>query len=175
MNEINCSRKLDNIEVAVRMRPLNHQEVSARQDIAFEIKKGDRDSSFLSGNGELRRSLEVLGEGQGRIIQLKNKFKFGLTNWSNEKDNGKKKRSKSQMHFKTAVKTKKVDLSRDISGTMEDDEEEALLMNNQSAITIDQAASSKQSLYKGDFATNIGKGMVRAASACHRGSFSAFK
>lgn len=79
MNEINCSRKLDNIEVAVRMRPLNQQEVTFKQDVAWEIKKGDRDSSFLSGNGELRRSLEVLGEGQGRIIQLKNKFKFGLT------------------------------------------------------------------------------------------------
>ena len=124
---------MDNIEVAVRMRPLNHQELHARQDIAFEIKKGDRDSSFLSSHGDCRRSMEVLGEGQGRIIQLKNKYKFGLTSWSNEKQ-PKMKRSKSQMQFKTAVKTKKVDLSRQVSATMDDEEE--VHENNNSAMII---------------------------------------
>lgn len=66
------------------MRPLNQVEQQRDQESAWEIKMGEATSlSILNRKHQMmidesRRSIEVLAEGQGKVIMLKNKYRFGL-------------------------------------------------------------------------------------------------
>lgn len=78
------SKTADYIEVTVRLRPLNKQEQLRDRESAWEIKMGEATSLAILNRknqmmiDESRRSIEVLAEGQGKVIALKNKYKFGL-------------------------------------------------------------------------------------------------
>lgn len=75
---------MDYIEVAVRLRPLNRTEKVRDREGAWDIRVGEATSLAVMQRksqmmiDETRRSLEVLGEGQGKVIMLKNKYRFGL-------------------------------------------------------------------------------------------------
>ena len=87
-------KKIENIEVAVRVRPLNGYETRVHEELAWDVKKGG-----LAGNRQrqLNRSqdrhfLDGLNENQDMVIALKNKYRFGFD--SRKKEEAKKSKGK---------------------------------------------------------------------------------
>ena len=84
MTQNRNSHQMDYIEVAVRLRPLNRVETARDREGAWDIRVGEATSLAMIQRksqmmiDETRRSIEVLGEGQGKVIMLKNKYRFGL-------------------------------------------------------------------------------------------------
>ena len=75
-------KQFENIEVAVRARPLNTFETNHLAEAAWEIRRGATQSNrckqrSLNRTGELRLG-EVTAEAPERTIQLKNKYRFGF-------------------------------------------------------------------------------------------------
>lgn len=78
-----------NIEVAVRARPLNNFESRGGEDNAWEIKHDE-------GQGAKRRAPEA----QERVIQLKNKHRFGLRRV--RQDDARASRATTQVNRRTS-------------------------------------------------------------------------
>ena len=75
-------RQFENIEVAVRTRPLNNFETSNLAEAAWETRRGGMLSSrrkqrSLNRTGDLRLG-EVAADVPEKTIQLKNKYRFGF-------------------------------------------------------------------------------------------------
>ena len=88
------------------MRPLNECEQQRDTEAAWDIKVSEEKQLPVPNRrgtlDEQRRSLEVLAEGQGKVIMLKNKYRFGMADQStfdNEQDN-----YTSRLRCKSAVK-----------------------------------------------------------------------
>jgi hypothetical protein len=81
------NKKFENIEVAVRLRPLNKQEKNFDAEAAWDI------NARLGGGA--RRSMDFLANGQGRVLQLKNKHRFGIARQQQDKSSSQIQRSKS--------------------------------------------------------------------------------
>ena len=112
MTQNRCSsshQQFSYIEVAVRLRPLNLAEKARTGEGAWDVKVGTDATSLAmlhrrsqqslggagcgddSGVSATRRSVEVLAEGQGKVIMLKNKFRFGLVETvAGEEDQGRR-------------------------------------------------------------------------------------
>ena len=74
----------DNIEVAVRLRPLNHLEILNDPEGAWQIKnEASMRQLWLNSSSKKyvnRMNMEILGEDQGRVLMLKTKYRGAQEN-----------------------------------------------------------------------------------------------
>ena len=81
----------DNIEVAVRLRPLNHMEILNDPEGAWQIKnEASIRQLWLNSSSkkyENRMNMEILGEDQGRVLILKTKYRGAQDNSKSRVEN----------------------------------------------------------------------------------------
>lgn len=73
-------RKLENIEVAVRARPLNLYEVDGGEESAWDINQAFGSTMRFHKQRQNSRDpdRDQQTDGLDKIIQLKNKYRFGI-------------------------------------------------------------------------------------------------